>query len=87
MKYAVVYTYPEEKSRIPEVRPEHRKYLGGLKEQGRLVAAGPFAGDAGALIIYEAESEQDAEALIKADPFYAAGVFAQYTIHPWTQVF
>lgn len=87
MKYAVVYTYPADTSRIQETRPAHRAYLTGLKAQGKLFAAGPFAGDVGALIIYEAGSEADTRGLIEADPFYKAGIFANYEIKPWTQVF
>jgi uncharacterized protein YciI len=87
MKYAVVYTYPADTSRIQEARPEHRRYLAGLKEQGKLVTAGPFSNDSGALIIYEAASEEETRGLIEADPFYHVGVFAQYVIRSWTQVF
>jgi uncharacterized protein len=87
MKFAVVYTYPEDKSAIAEARPRHREYLSSLSQQGKLHAAGPFAGDAGALIIYETESQDEVEALIAADPFRAAGVFASWTVHPWTKVF
>jgi uncharacterized protein YciI len=87
MKYAVVFTYPADTSRIQETRPEHRKYLTSLKEQGKLVAAGPFAGDTGALIIYEAETEDETRGLIEADPFYHVGVFAHLVIKPWTRVF
>jgi uncharacterized protein YciI len=87
MKYAVVYTYPEDQSKIAEVRPEHRRYLGSLQEQGKLVAAGPFANDVGALIIYEADSEEATSQLIQNDPFHKAGIFAQYTIRAWTKVF
>lgn len=87
MKYAVVFTYPPVPEAIQQTRPEHRRYLGSLREQGKLVAAGPFSEDKGALIIYEADSEAATTRLIQDDPFYKAGVFAQYTIHPWTQVF
>lgn len=69
------------------MRPEHRRYLGGLQDQGKLVAAGPFANDVGALIIYEADSEEAVGHLIEDDPFYKAGIFAQYTIRAWTKVF
>ncbi|HZU78068.1 MAG TPA: YciI family protein [Dehalococcoidia bacterium] len=87
MKYAVVYTYPPDKELIQRARPDHRAYLGGLRERGKLAAAGPFTDDSGALIIYEADSEDEAKQLIQSDPFHAAGVFARYQIYPWNQVF
>ncbi len=86
MKFATVIEYgnPE---KIAEVRPVHREYLTSLKEQGNLFASGPFEDDSGALIIYEADSQEAAEELIANDPFSKAGVFQSYTIKPWRQVF
>jgi len=86
MKYAAFIQYGN-REKIPEVRPVHREYLGRLKEQGKLWASGPFTDDSGALIIYEAESEEEARRLITDDPFHAAGVFVSYELKPWQQVF
>ena len=86
MKFATVIQYGNQE-KIAEVRPRHREYLGALKEQGQLFASGPFEDDSGALIIYEADSEDAARALIEADPFNEAGVFQSYTMKPWRQVF
>jgi uncharacterized protein YciI len=86
MKFATVFSYGNH-DRIAEVRPAHREYLSSLKQQGKLFASGPFEDDSGALIIYDADSEQDARSLIEADPFHTAGVFQSYTIKPWRQVF
>lgn len=85
-KFATVFRYGNTE-RIAEVRPSHREYLTSLKEQGKLVASGPFEDDSGALIIYEAESQADAETLITSDPFHEAGVFQSWEIKPWRQVF
>jgi uncharacterized protein YciI len=90
MKFAAVFTYPagpDGQARIQQARPEHRQYLGGLREQGKLAAAGPFTDDSGALIIYEAENEEEARLLIEADPFHKAGVFAGCELRSWNQVF
>ncbi|MEX1157435.1 MAG: YciI family protein [Thermomicrobiales bacterium] len=81
MKFATVFRYGNQ-DQIAEVRPRHREYLTSLKEQGKLVASGPFEDDSGALIIYEADSQADAEALIEADPFREAGVFQSYEMKP-----
>ena len=86
MKFATVFQYGNQ-DKIAEVRPRHREYLTSLKEQGKLFASGPFEDDSGALIIYEADSEADATALIEADPFREAGVFQSWTMKPWRQVF
>lgn len=87
MKYAAIFTYPTDKTKVDTARPEHRKYLAGLQEKGKLVTAGPFTDGSGALIIYEAESDDEVRGLIKADPFNTAGVFEQHEIRPWNKVF
>lgn len=86
MKYAAFIRYGNS-DQIATVRPRHREYLGSLKEQGKLAASGPFTDDSGALIIYEAESEAEARALIQADPFRQAGVFQEIELKEWRQVF
>jgi hypothetical protein len=86
MKFAVVFSYAN-REKIAEVRPVHREYLAALKEQGKLVAAGPFVDDSGALIIYEAESEDEALRMIVGDPFHETGIFASYLIRRWRQVY
>ncbi|HVX29022.1 MAG TPA: YciI family protein, partial [Nitrolancea sp.] len=84
MKFAVVFGY-ENQQRIAETRPAHRAYLATLQENGKLVTAGPFVDDSGALIIYEADSEDDVIEIIQHDPFHEAGIFSTYLIRPWKQ--
>ena len=43
--------------------------------------------DSGALIVYEAATKEEAEALMKADPFNQAGIFVTYVMRPWNPVF
>ncbi len=87
MKFAVTIEYTQDKAKIAEVRPAHRKYLTNLLQTGRLAAAGPFADDSGALIVYEADTLEQAEELLKNDPFRAGGIFIRWTIRPWKTVF
>ena len=47
----------------------------------------PFLGEGKTMIVYEADSPEATEALMKADPFHAAGVFLKWTIRPWKVVF
>lgn len=87
MKFAAVIDYTQDKSLIAEVRPTHRQYLTELLQKGQLVCAGPFLDDSGALIVYEAETAQQAETLLKGDPFCTGGVFLRWTMKPWKTVF
>jgi uncharacterized protein YciI len=86
VKFAAVIEYIQDKSKIAELRPMHRQYLASLKEKGQLAASGPFTDDYGALIIYEAATKEEAEALLNADPFNKAGIFVSYVMRPWNPV-
>ncbi len=87
MKFAAVIEYIQDKDKVDAVRPTHRAYLTSLIESNKLFASGPFDDGYGALIIYEADTLEAAEAILKADPFHAAGVFVKWTIRPWKMVF
>jgi len=79
------------------VRLAHLARLDALQEAGRLVLAGPFpavdstdpgqAGFSGSLIVAEFDSLAAAEAWANADPYVAAGVYAQVAVRPYKQVF
>jgi uncharacterized protein YciI len=86
MKFAAVIEYSQDKAKVAQLRPVHRQYLTRLREEGRLAAAGPFTDDSGALIVYEAASREEAEALLKADPFAQNGIFLSYVLRPWNPV-
>jgi uncharacterized protein YciI len=87
MKFAAVIEYITDKEKINAVRPVHRQYLTSLLDKGQLAASGPYLDDYGALIIYEANSAEEAEALLKGDPFHDNGIFVRWTIRPWNPVF
>ena len=87
MKYAAVIQYTPDAATIAAARPSHREYLTRVKAADKLVMSGPFEGDTGAVIVYEAETPEEAEAILKEDPFYKSGVFTSYTIHRWNVVF
>lgn len=79
-----------------QVREQHLARLEILKNQGRLVLAGPFpaidandpgdAGFTGSLIIAEFESLEEAEAWASADPYIDAGVYKEVIIKPFRKV-
>jgi uncharacterized protein YciI len=87
MKFPAIIQYASDKAKIAEVRPLHRQYLTTLQERGQLAAAGPFTDDSGALIIYEAGTQEEAESLLNDDPFNKNGIFVSYQIRPWKPVF
>ena len=78
-------------------RPKHLERLTALQDQGRLIIAGPHpaidsedpgeAGFSGSLVVAEFESFDEAKAWADADPYVAAGVYADVTIKPFKKVF
>jgi uncharacterized protein len=77
-------------------RAAHLDRLTRLRDEGRLLLAGPYpaadsndpgpAGFSGSLIIAEFESLEAAEAWAKADPYVAAGVYASVSVKPFRKV-
>lgn len=68
-----------------DTRPVHLEHLNSLGK--KLVFAGALL-DAeeqpeGSIVIFEAETLAEAEALAAADPFVPAGVFASYEVKRW----
>lgn len=86
MKFAAIIEYTTDAEKIEQIRPQHRAYLRELLDAGKLFASGPFTDTPGALIVYEADSVEAAEELLKADPFHEAGVFVRWVIRPWNVV-
>ena len=78
-------------------RPAHLKRLQLLQDEGRLVLAGPHpavdndnpgeAGFTGSLIVAEFDSLAAAQLWADADPYSAAGVYANVTVKPFKKVF
>jgi uncharacterized protein YciI len=83
MKYAAIIVYTPDKAKIQAVRPAHREYLTGKKAEGKIALAGPLQDDAGAIIVYAADSPGEAEEIVRNDPFAKEGVFVSWEIKPW----
>jgi uncharacterized protein len=86
MKFAAIIEYASDKTKIAALRPVHRQYLAELRQRGQLAASGPFTDDSGALIIYEANTKEEAEQFLQGDPFYQNGIFVRYQLRPWNPV-
>ncbi len=98
MFYAIIATdHPNSLAARQSARPEHLKRLQALQDEGRLLLAGPHpaidslepgeAGFSGSLIVAEFASLEQAQDWAKADPYCAAGVYAQVLVKPFKRVF
>jgi uncharacterized protein YciI len=97
MLYAIISTDIE--ASLPlraAARPAHLARLETLTAEGRLLIAGPHpavdnedpgsAGFTGSLVVAEFESLAAAQAWADADPYVAAGVYAQVQVKPFKKV-
>ena len=77
-------------------RPDHLARLEILRDQGRLLVAGPHpaldtpepgdAGFTGSLVIAEFDSLEDARNWADSDPYVAAGVYSRVSVKPFKVV-
>ncbi|MCB8888911.1 YciI family protein [Vreelandella malpeensis] len=77
-------------------RPDHLARLEALRDEGRLVLAGPHpaidsetpgdTGFSGSLVVAEFASLEEAQAWADIDPYVAAGVYAKVTVKPFKKV-
>ncbi len=97
MYYAIVAEdIPESLPLRKQARPAHLARLEALKEEGRLLIAGPNpaldtpdpgeAGFTGSLVVAEFDSLEAAQVWADADPYVEAGVYAGVTIKPFKLV-
>lgn len=88
MRFVLWGTYCENalEKRAP-YREEHLSGLQRLKEAGTLITLGPTADTKLVFGIYEAESHEQVEALVKGDVYWREGIWTAVEIHPWIQAF
>jgi len=78
------------------VRPAHIERLNILKNEGRLILAGPHpaidnvdpgeAGFTGSLIVAEFDTLEDAQAWADLDPYIASGAYKSVMVKPFKKV-
>ena len=97
MLYAIISKDVEDsfKKRIG-ARPDHVARLIQLKDEGRLILAGPHpaidsidpgdAGFTGSLIVAEFENLKEASSWADADPYVAAGVYSSVVVKNFNKV-
>ena len=97
MLYAIIARdTPGTLQRRLDARSAHLARLNALRDEGRLVLAGPHpaidaqdpgpAGFTGSLIVAEFATREAAIAWAAEDPYAAAGVYAEVTVKPFRKV-
>ena len=97
MLYAIISTDVENSSSLRlKARPAHLDRLEILKNEGRLILAGPHpavdnddpgdAGFTGSLVVAEFESQAAAQSWADQDPYVAANVYDKVIVKPFKKV-
>jgi uncharacterized protein YciI len=82
MVYVITLTIVVDRSLYELHLPDHFAHLATLKERGVLLLSGPFTDRRGGMVIVQAESLQEAEAIAQADPLVARGL-DRYEVREW----
>jgi uncharacterized protein YciI len=74
---------PGMEGKLAEYRDLHFEYLVRLKTQGKLLMSGPFEDGTGGMLIYSANSLEEAIVLSNDDPVILDGIYNKPNIKPW----
>jgi uncharacterized protein len=83
--FVLEYRYGDLDARA-RVRPDHLAYLQSLLEKGTVVLAGPVGDGSGAMMVLSVGSRQEAEDIVKGDPYTVAGVGVDHVMRAWNVV-
>lgn len=84
--FAVQLTFTDNDRRM-QVRPAHREYLTSLHTAGKLLTAGPWADQTGALLVYDVADEAELREILATDPYTAADVYEIASLKEWQPLF
>jgi uncharacterized protein YciI len=86
--FAVTYHYVADSAeKRQEALEVHRQFLAEQASSGALLAAGPYGPEeeeAGALLIWKADSKLDVLEVVQRDPFALEGLIGECTVRAWT---
>jgi uncharacterized protein YciI len=82
MKYFAAILHLENSEKNTALRPQHLAFLLDQEARGRIFARGPFSDGAGGLVIYQAESLEEARNVAESDPYVTGGA-RRLELHPW----
>jgi len=82
MKYYAAFLKMQDPDKSRDLRPQHLEFLTQEEGKGRIFARGRFVDNSGGLVIYVAESLEEARAIAERDPYVTSGARA-LDLHEW----
>ncbi|MFN7900556.1 MAG: YciI family protein [Synechococcaceae cyanobacterium] len=84
MKYVLWGTYCDDAlNRRTPYREDHLAGLQRLKKAGTLLTLGPTEGSTHVFGVFEADSREQVEQLVKADVYWQQGIWTSVEVYPW----
>lgn len=83
--YALELTFDGDDEQRLAARPAHRRRLAELHRDGRLLMAGPWADDSGALLVFDTDEDGIRE-IMAADPYYTMPGVTVAALRDWRPV-
>jgi uncharacterized protein YciI len=83
--YAVQLAFSDDPARLDH-RPAHRERLAALAAEGRLLAAGPWTDESGALLVFLVDSRDELDGILAEDPYYTAPGVSVADVREWRPV-
>ena len=73
MKYFAAFLKMKDPEKNTKFRQQHVDFLTEKEKEGKIFARGRFTEGEGGLVIYVAESREEATKLAQSDPYFASG--------------
>ena len=83
--FAVQLAFSDDPARL-EGRPAHRQRLADHLAGGRLLAAGPYADESGALLVFLVPNRAAIDEIIADDPYYSGPGVTVAAVQEWNPV-
>jgi uncharacterized protein len=85
MAYYAAFLHMKDAEKNAEVLPRHIAYLEDMEARGKVFARGPFTDGTGGLVVYIAETYEEALEIAEADPHIVEGV-RRLELKEWTAI-
>ncbi|HLS08388.1 YciI family protein [Lentibacillus sp.] len=82
MNYYAVLLPMKDEEKSKQFRPQHLAFLKQMREEKKILMNGRFTDGAGGLVIYAANSLDEAKSYLKKDPYIVEGA-RDFEIHEW----
>jgi uncharacterized protein YciI len=82
--YVLELAFDDDERRLA-ARPAHRERLSRLYAEGRLVLAGPWSDDSGALLVFRTD-DRGLREIVAADPYYTTPGVTVVSARHWRPV-